>query len=104
MSDERMESARQRFGSTDYRNASGILRDVLVAMVNESYEPELAQLRAPVLMVWGSNDVDVPIEVAERASALISSPHTLRVVAGVGHLLPTEAPRELASVVREALS
>lgn len=104
VSDERMESARQRFGSTDYRNASGILRDVLVAMVNESYEPELAQLRAPVLMVWGSNDVDVPIEVAERASALISSPHTLRVVAGVGHLLPTEAPRELASVVREALS
>lgn len=102
--DERMEAARQRYGSSDYRNASGMMRDVLVATVNESYEPELALLRSPVAMVWGANDRDVPVEIAQRAGALIPGPHTLRVVEGVGHLLPTEAPHDLALAVRGVLA
>lgn len=104
VNDQRMEAARQRYGSSDYRNATGILRDVLVANVNESYEPELALVRAPVFMLWGANDTEVPLEIAERAGALIESAHHLRVVAGVGHLLPSEAPHELAATVREALA
>ncbi len=104
VSDEKMEAARQRHGSTDYRNASGVMRDVLVANVNESYEPELGQLRVPVAMVWGGDDKEVPVDIAERASALLLSPHTLRVVAGIGHLLPTEAPHELVVTVHGALS
>jgi pimeloyl-ACP methyl ester carboxylesterase len=98
-----VERARQRYGSTDYKNASGILRDVLVATVNESYEEELATLKAPVVMVWGSNDMDVPVTIAERASALLSSTHSLRVVNGIGHLLPSQAPKELAASINEAL-
>ena len=103
VSDATMERARQRYGSTDYKNASGILRDVLVATVNESYEEELAALRAPVVMVWGSNDMDVPVAIAERAGALLASTHSLRVVNGIGHLLPSQAPKELAASISEAL-
>jgi len=99
-----MEAARQRYGSTDYRNASGLLRDILVATVNESYEDELARVRVPVFMVWGELDREVPESVATRASALLNTPHTYRCVAGVGHLLPTQAPHELATVTLEALA
>jgi pimeloyl-ACP methyl ester carboxylesterase len=99
-----MEAARQRYGSRDYRNAHGVMRDVLVAAVNENMESELAQLRVPVAMVWGANDRDVPVAVAELASSMISSPHSLRVIASVGHLLPTEAPHELVESVLEALA
>jgi pimeloyl-ACP methyl ester carboxylesterase len=104
LSEERMEAARQRYGSSDYRNAHGVMRDVLVANVNEGYEDELARVRVPVAMVWGANDEEVPEVIATRAMALLDAPHTFRSVAGVGHLLPIEAPQEIVSAVVELLS
>lgn len=97
--ERRMEAARQRYGSTDYRNAHGVMRDVLVANVNESYEQELATIAAPVTLLWGERDDVTPEDVATRASALLRSPHTLVSLSGVGHLLPTEASAELANIV-----
>jgi len=94
-----MESARQRYGSVDYRNASGILRDVLVATVNESYEPELARITVPTAMVWGEGDHDVPLTSARRAAALLSTTPDITVVADCGHLVPTSAPAALAAAV-----
>jgi pimeloyl-ACP methyl ester carboxylesterase len=97
VSDRRMEAARQKYGSSDYRNATGVMRDVLVASVNESYEEELARLNVPVIMLWGEEDREVPLDVATRAGALLST-HSLQSLHGVGHLLPSEAPEELANV------
>jgi pimeloyl-ACP methyl ester carboxylesterase len=97
--DQRMEAARQKYGSRDYRNADGVMRDVLVASVNESYEAELARLEVPVTMLWGEEDREVPLEVASRASAQLAVTHTLQSLPGIGHLLPSEAPDELADVV-----
>lgn len=99
--DQRMESARQKYGSRDYRNASGVMRDVLVISVNESYEDELARLEVPVTLLWGEDDREVPLEVASRASEEITTTHTLRSIHGVGHLVPTDAPGELVRVVAE---
>jgi pimeloyl-ACP methyl ester carboxylesterase len=99
VSDERMEAARQKYGSRDYRNATGVMRDVLVASVNESYEAELARLEVPVTLLWGEEDREVPLDVATRAITLVSTTPTLRSLHGIGHLVPTEAPEELANVV-----
>jgi pimeloyl-ACP methyl ester carboxylesterase len=104
LGDQRMEAARQRYGSSDYRNANGLLRDIMVARVNESYEVELARISAPVAMLWGERDLDVPESVAEKAGALLRAPHTFRSVTGVGHLVPTEAPHELVSTILEIVS
>jgi pimeloyl-ACP methyl ester carboxylesterase len=94
-----MEAARQKYGSRDYRQATGVMRDVLVISVNESYEVELAALDVPVTLLWGEEDREVPLSVATRASALLITTHTLQSLQGVGHLLPSEAPGELATVV-----
>ncbi len=104
LSDARLEGARQRYGSSDYRRAQGILRDVLVASVNESYEDELASLQVPVTLLWGEGDREVPLDVAARAGAMLRRPHSLLVLPGVGHLLPLEAPEELANAVVKALA
>lgn len=104
VSEARMEAARQRYGSADYRSAHGRLREILVISVNESYEHELAQLTMPIALVWGANDREVPPEVAAAAAALLRAPHSLRVLTGVGHLVPTDAPGELADAAREALA
>jgi pimeloyl-ACP methyl ester carboxylesterase len=99
-----MEATRQRYGSADYKNASGRLREVLVATVNESYEEELQRVRVPVVMVWGELDDDVPVDVARRAAALLPTPPILHVLRGVGHLVPTLDPRALVASAREALA
>lgn len=103
LSQARLEAARQRYGSADYRRASGVMRDVLVATVNESYEDELAAVTAPVFLLWGEGDTEARVEVATRAEELLAAPHELRVLPGVGHFVPLEAPDALVAVVREAL-
>ena len=104
ISPARLEAARHRYGSTDYRNASGVIREVLVTMVSESYDAELARLAVPVRLVWGATDTAVPLDVARRAMEIISAPARLTVLDDVGHLVPTEAPEELARIVLEALA
>jgi pimeloyl-ACP methyl ester carboxylesterase len=100
----RLERARQRYGSTDYKRASGVMRDVLVASVNESLEDELARISVPVTFVWGEGDTVVPVEVAVRAARLVGGDPHLEVLAGVGHLVPVEAPGALAATVEGALA
>jgi len=104
VSEARMEAARQRYGSRDYRNARGVMRDVLVAAVNESYEDAMARVEVPVRLLWGADDTEVPLAIAERARGYFGAGASLRVLDGVAHLVPTEAPHELVSVVREALA
>jgi pimeloyl-ACP methyl ester carboxylesterase len=103
LSESRLEAARQKYGSSDYRNAQGVLRDVLIATVNETYESELLTLTVPTSFVWGEDDRDVPLEIATRAGALVQGPTTVEVVTGVGHLLPLEAPDALVSATEKAL-
>lgn len=100
VSDRRLEAERRRRGSTDYRAAAGVMRDVLVMAVNETYEPEMARVEVPVSLVWGADDIEVPPVVAERAVALFTkSPPGLTIVDGVGHLVPTSAPDVLRAAI-----
>jgi pimeloyl-ACP methyl ester carboxylesterase len=102
LSDERLERERRRRGSADYRAVSGIMRDVLVTAVNESYEEELARLGVPVYLLWGEEDLEVPVGVARRAADVIAEAggHArLEVLAGVGHLLPLSDPAALKRAV-----
>jgi pimeloyl-ACP methyl ester carboxylesterase len=103
ISESRLEAARQKYGSSDYRNAQGVMRDVLVATVQETYERELNTLSVPIAFVWGEGDRDVPVEIARRASALAQGPTTVEIITGVGHLLPLEAPEALVNAAEKAL-
>jgi pimeloyl-ACP methyl ester carboxylesterase len=103
VSDARMEAQRQRHGSADYANAQGVMRQVLVRMVGESYEDELARLTCPVALVWGELDTAAPVDVARRAQELIPTPCTLDVVDGVGHDVHTIRPDLLQERATELL-
>jgi pimeloyl-ACP methyl ester carboxylesterase len=89
--DDRMEEMRNRYGSADYRAASGVMRDVLVTLLAERYDDALPEIGCPVELLWGEKDSEVPVEVAVRAQAMLPKA-TLRVLPDVGHLLPTESP------------
>ena len=101
--DERMEALRRQHGSADYRASTGVMRDVLVRSVNETYEEQLRAISCPVHLVWGEHDDQAPTEVAERAAALAGDAR-LTVLPEVGHMVPTEAPAELRAAIDEALA
>lgn len=98
----RMEAARRRFGSADYAAAQGIMRQVFVHTVGESYEADLDALACPVHLVWGDDDTTVPLAVAEAVAARVASAD-LTVCPGAGHLVPLTAPGTLRSVVERCL-
>jgi pimeloyl-ACP methyl ester carboxylesterase len=104
VSDQRMEALRQRFGSADYRAAEGVMRDVLVRVVNERYDEALAATRCPVDLVWGADDKVVPLGIAQAVADRLGQRARLIVVPGVGHLTPLSAPEALRSAVLEQLA
>ncbi len=107
ISDAAMESMRKRRGSADYRAASGVMRSVLVKVINESYEDQLRALNRPVRLLWGSEDREVPLEVARRSAEILrdgGSQVDLRILDGVGHHVPLEAPQELRRAIESLLA
>ncbi len=99
----RLESARSRYGSADYRSAHGVMREVLVRLVNETYDDVLAAIECPVELVWGEDDREVPPSVAEGITARVRHAN-LTLCPGVGHLLPLERPAELRAAVDRAIA
>lgn len=96
--DRRMEELRQQHGSPDYRAATGTMRATFVKILAESYAAELANIAAPVDLLWGEGDTEVPLEVARRSEAMFPDA-ALVTLPGVGHLTPTEAPEALRQLV-----
>lgn len=98
VSHRRLEAAKQRYGSADYRAASGVMRDILVKVVNESYEADLERLQCPVRMVWGESDTAAPVAVARAALELIDD-GTLDIVEGAGHNVHLSHPDRLRAAI-----
>jgi pimeloyl-ACP methyl ester carboxylesterase len=101
--DARMDRWRRHHGSADYRAAEGVMREVLVRLVNERYDDALAAVRCPVELVWGDDDADAPVEVAQALTQRIPGA-TLTVCPGAGHLTPLTAPRALRTAVERTLA
>jgi pimeloyl-ACP methyl ester carboxylesterase len=103
LSDARMEQRRRRSGSADYQAAAGVMRDVLVRVINETsdgtYVRALRALRCPVEFVWGALDTAAPVQVARQAAEHSATASTT-VLEGVGHLTPLEAPDALRDAIR----
>ena len=80
-----LDEQRRKHGSADYNAAHGVMREILVKVVNEDYRTDLATINAPVRMVWGENDTAAPADAGRAASELLGASFT--VVPGAGHLL-----------------
>lgn len=59
------------FGSEDYRNASPIMKQTLVQLVNCDLRDLLPNINVPTLLIWGVNDTATPISDGELMEKLI---------------------------------
>ena len=97
-----MEAARQKYGSQDYRMATGVMREILVKVIAEDYLEDASRVTCPVTLVWGEQDKPAPLAAAERSLEFFPDA-TLRVVSRAGHLLEGTLEDEVASAVTDAL-
>lgn len=80
----RVEQYRQKFGSNDYKNASGIMRRILVKNVQENILTFLPKIRVPTLLIWGDQDSETPL-VSGRMMQKTIVGSRLQVMVGSGH-------------------
>lgn len=77
------ESALSRFGSSDYKSLSGVMRATFVNVVNEDLDYLLSSVMVPTLIVWGKKDKDTPLYMARRMRRGIENSRLL--VYNAGH-------------------
>ena len=65
--------AKRHIGSTDYKNASPIMREILVQHVNYDITKEVQKITCPTLLIWGTNDEAVDISRAYELEKLINN-------------------------------
>jgi pimeloyl-ACP methyl ester carboxylesterase len=98
-----LERARNKYGSPDYVAARGVMRQVLVRLLAERYDEQLSALSCGVELVWGDDDTEVPLSVAEAVVSAVPGA-ALTVCPGAGHLTPLTAPDSLRQAVERALA
>ena len=102
VSDDAMERRRRRHGSDDYRQATGVMRDVLVRSIAEvndgTFRQPFASLACPVELVWGECDSAAPPSAAEEAVGVLPT-STITLLPGVGHMTPQDAPSALRAAL-----
>lgn len=74
-----LEKFKNNFGSADYRNASPIMKQTLVKLVNEDLRDLLPNIKAPTLLIWGANDTATPIVDGKMMEKLIPDAGLVRI-------------------------
>jgi pimeloyl-ACP methyl ester carboxylesterase len=86
-----------RAASADYA-AAGELRPTLVKLVNADLRPYMPRIAAPTLLVWGADDTDTPVAMAQEMERLIPDAG-LVVLQGAGHYSYLDQPARFARIV-----
>ena len=63
--------AKKHIGSTDYKNASEMMRKILVETVNLDIREDVKKIKCPAFIFWGTNDEAIPVEDAKELESLI---------------------------------
>ena len=58
-------------GSDDYRNATPVMRETLVNIVNEDLSKYAMEIEEPTLLMWGDNDLAEPVENARELEKIM---------------------------------
>jgi pimeloyl-ACP methyl ester carboxylesterase len=96
--DSVMERLRRRNGSADYQAATGVMREVFVKVVNETYEAQLRALTCPVAFVWGQSDTAAPVGIAAAARDMVADVASYEVLE-TGHDVHRTHPEAFARAI-----
>lgn len=75
---------KNKIGSTDYKNASVMMRKILVETVNLDLSENVKKVKCPTILIFGENDLDVPLEEGKKLESLLLDGHLI-VYEGADH-------------------
>ncbi len=81
---EALNKLKTKFGSEDYRNATPMMRDTLVKIVNEDLTEILECNDKDTLLIWGKNDTSTPVSDGELMEKKMKN-SALVVIDNAGH-------------------
>ena len=93
---------KNNFGSEDYKNASPIMKETLVQLINYDLRDFLPNINVPTLLIWGSNDTATPISDGELMEKLIPDAGLIR-VENCSHYVFLEQPGYVNQIINTFL-
>lgn len=100
--EKKMDKFYKKFGSTDYKDSSGVMRKILVTVVNENLLPLLREIQAPTLLIWGNEDMDTPLYMGKIMEKEIKD-SGLVVLEGTGHYSYLDDYQRFSVILRSFL-
>lgn len=91
--------AKKHIGSTDYKQASDMMRKILVETVNLDIREDVKQITCPTLIFWGTNDEAVPVQDAKELESLIKDAG-LVIYEGCSHYAYLEMLPQVVKVIK----
>jgi pimeloyl-ACP methyl ester carboxylesterase len=88
-------------GSDDYRNASAIMRKIMVNHVNTDLSEDAKHISASTLLIWGESDTFVSLDDAKRLEELI--PDSALIVLPGTHYAYLENLEQVTNIIKSLL-
>jgi pimeloyl-ACP methyl ester carboxylesterase len=92
----------QKMGAEDYV-ATPDLTPIYQKIIAEDLTSFYPQIKCPTQIIWGENDQDVPLSMAEKMKTMIKN-STLKVISGAGHFCFVDQPKEFGQTVLNFIS
>lgn len=97
-----LEKFQSKAGSEDYRNASPIMRQSMVKVVNRDVREYLPKIQAETLLIWGENDTATPLSDGKLMEQMIKG-SGLVVLKGAGHFSFLDRQYQFLAVMKSFL-
>lgn len=92
--------AKRHIGSRDYKNASDMMRKILVKTVNKDLSECAKKVDAPTLLIWGDNDLEEPLERAQELEKIMKDAGLI-VFPNSSHYAYLENLNQVVKIIKE---
>lgn len=93
------EKAKNYIGSTDYKNASGVMREILISTVNTDITEDLKRIDVPCIFIFGTRDEAVSLNDAYKMSNLVKDGALIKLPEGT-HYAYLEFLGQVLAIIR----
>lgn len=89
-----------KFGSSDYKNSSEVLRRTMSTIINEDQTEILKNINVPTLLLWGENDEDTPLTDGKLMEENIQEA-ALVTIKNAGHFSYLDSYNQCMEIIKE---
>jgi len=100
--EQKLDKFYKKFGSVDYRESQGIMRQTMVKVINDNLIDLLSLIKVPTLLIWGENDQDTPLYMGKMMEERISD-SGLVILKGAGHYSYIDCYDQFKAVINSFL-